>query len=52
MKELPTPTLELSPLSLPRGALHPGLDATAPVSESKGGIEVAWARHQDEVREA
>ncbi len=52
MKELPTPTLELSPLSLPRGSLHPGLDATAPVSESKGGIEVAWARHQDEVREA
>lgn len=52
MKELPTPTLELSPLSLPRGSLHPGLDATASVSESKGGIEVAWARHQDEVREA
>lgn len=52
MKELPTPTLELSPLSLPRGSLHPGLDATPSVSESKGGIEVAWARHQDEVREA
>ncbi len=52
MKELPTPTLELSPLALPRGSLHPGLDATPPVSESKGGIEVAWARHQDEVREA
>ena len=52
MKELPTPTLELSPLSLPRGSLHPGLDATPSVPESKGGIEVAWARHQDEVREA
>ena len=52
MKELPTPTLELSPLALPRGSLHPGLDATPSVSESKGGIEVAWACHQDEVREA
>ncbi len=51
MKELPTPTLELSPRSLPRGLLHPRLDRQA-LAEPKGGIEVAWARHLDEVREA
>jgi putative hemolysin len=55
MKELPTPTLNLSPLSLPRGSLHLGqlagraLDGARPAG---GGIEVAWARHLDEVREA
>ena len=48
MKELPTPTLELSPLSLPRGSLHQGGIQTA----GPGGIEVSWARHLDEVREA
>ena len=54
MKELPTPTLNLSPLSLPRGALHPGQLAPQPVDAraAGGGIEVAWARHLDEVREA
>ena len=51
MKELPTPTLELSPLSLPRGSLHPV--GTQPAgTQDKGGIEVSWARHLDEVREA
>jgi len=50
MKELPTPTLDLSPAAWPRGSLHPRpLEAPAsPVA----GIEVAWARHLDEVREA
>jgi len=49
MNELPTPTLPLSPVSLPRGSLHrPG----APVEGSAGAISVAWARHLDEVREA
>jgi hypothetical protein len=55
MKELPTPTLPLSQLGLPRGSLHPG----SPDTDSQGladpaatGIEVLWARHQDEVREA
>jgi putative hemolysin len=54
MKELPTPTLNLSPLSLPRGSLHPGQLAPQPVDArpAGGGIEVAWARHLDEVREA
>ncbi len=50
MKDLPNPTFPLSPVALPRGALHradpPG---TAP---QRGGIDVAWARHLDEVRAA
>lgn len=50
MKELPTPTLDLSPAAWPRGSLHP-----RPVAAPAGdvaGIEVAWARHLDEIREA
>ena len=55
MKELPTPTLPLSQLGLPRRSLHPGspdthgLGLAAPAA---AGIEVSWACHQDEVREA
>jgi putative hemolysin len=55
MKELPTPTLPLSQLGLPRRSLHPGspdthgLGLAAPAAD---GIEVSWACHQDEVREA
>ncbi|MEY2810769.1 MAG: hypothetical protein RLZ66_2280, partial [Pseudomonadota bacterium] len=57
MKELPTPTLDLSPISLPRGLLHPSssqtITATQPRKVSEpGGITVAWARHLDEVRAA
>lgn len=59
MKELPTPTLDLSPISLPRGSLHPRSDAwhashSAPemAAAGAGGIVVSWARHLDEVREA
>lgn len=58
MKELPTPTLELSPLVLPRGSLHPGSTfGTTPLVGRQGavggaGIEVGWAQHLDEVREA
>jgi putative hemolysin len=51
MNELPNPTLPLSPENLPRGSLH----RPSPVpqaEEGAGGITVAWARHQDEVREA
>ena len=53
MKELPTPTMALSPLQLPRGSLHP-VEALEPPSRvgRSAGIEVAWARHLDEVREA
>lgn len=55
MKELPSPTFALSPLVLPRGLfarsirLQPVPVAVKPVA---GKIEVSWARHQDEVREA
>ena len=57
MKELPTPTLDLSPISLPRGLLHPSSSQTITASEPRkvsepGGITVAWARHLDEVRAA
>ncbi|HEX5805480.1 MAG TPA: GNAT family N-acyltransferase [Macromonas sp.] len=53
MKELPTPTLSISPISLPRGSLHPHAVApqAVPLGQS-GEIEVGWARHLDEVREA
>jgi putative hemolysin len=63
MKELPTPTLDLSPIKMPfiarfRKPAAPASFATqlfsapsvAPVELS--GIAVSWARHQDEVREA
>ena len=57
MKELPTPTLDLSPISLPRGLLHPSssqaINAPQPRKVAEpGGITVAWARHLDEVRAA
>lgn len=55
MSDLPSPTLPLSPVSLPRGSLHrPHLESPAQVvGEGRHrGIEVAWARHLDEVREA
>jgi putative hemolysin len=49
LNELPTPTLPLSPISLPRGSLHrppPHPDA------QPGAVVVRWARHADEVRQA
>lgn len=58
MKELPNPTFSLSPVSLPRGSLHrpdqhPTGTSSQPVAAlQRGGIEVAWAKHQDEVRAA
>ena len=49
MNELPTPTMPLSPVSLPRGSLHrPDQVVAAPGR----GILVSWAEHQDEVRQA
>ncbi len=55
MKELPTPTLPLSMLTQP--ALHPARPNPTITSPTKrlgttAGLHVAWARHQDEVREA
>ena len=54
MKELPTPTMYFSPLQLPRGSLHPvqTLVPGAQPVRAAAGIEVSWARHLDEVREA
>jgi hypothetical protein len=55
MKERPTPTLDFSPISLPRGSLHPRSDfqpRPLVATPAAGGIEVAWAQHLDEVREA
>lgn len=54
MSDLPNPTMPLSPVSLPRGSLHrpcstEGVGISTP---ARGGVEVAWARHLDEVREA
>ena len=58
MREIPTPTFDLSPIALPRGLLHRPLQPhpvqtqqiVAPTGRSS--IEVSWAKHQDEVREA
>ena len=47
MNDLPSPTLPLSPVSLPRGSLH-----RPDVAGARGSVEVAWARHLDEVRAA
>ena len=59
MKELPTPTFALSPsahpAALPWGSLHPSGQRAAVERSAEGhgqGIQVAWARHQDEVRQA
>jgi len=56
MNELPIPTLDLSLVSLPRGSLHRRTIVPAAVAPARqpasGGIEVSWARHLDEVREA
>jgi putative hemolysin len=54
MKELPTPTVTLSPNDPSRGLHHPALSArpVSAISRRDQTIVVAWAKHQDEVREA
>lgn len=55
MKELPSPTFPLSPISLPRGSLHqssPVQTSHSAKSISAFPVQVTWAKHQDEVREA
>ncbi len=55
MKELPNPTFALSPVAMPRGLLHQSSHAPIPAAlqrPSLGKIQVGWARHQDEVRQA
>lgn len=58
MKELPNPTFALSPISLPKGLLHPSQPARnhsvqipVPAIE-RSGLVVSWAKHTDEVRQA
>jgi len=55
MKELPSPTFPISQIALPRGSLHQSLQNQNTASNSKiskSAVEVSWAKHQDEVREA
>lgn len=58
MKELPNPTMPLSFIDVPRGALHrrdsqAHLLAVAPQEKpSKVGLTIEWAQHLDQVREA
>jgi putative hemolysin len=55
MKELPNPTFPISQIGLPRGLLHQSpqnQDENTRNVVSKPAIEVSWAKHQDEVREA
>ena len=55
MKELPNPTFPISQIALPRGSLHQSLQNQNTASHakiSKSAVEVSWAKHQDEVREA
>ena len=55
MKELPNPTFPISQIGLPRGLLHQSpqnQDDNTRSVVSKPAIEVSWAKHQDEVREA
>lgn len=55
MEEVPNPVFTLAPVNLPGGALyqaqaHPCVDFLP--RRTQGAIEVTWAKHQDEVREA
>ena len=55
MKELPNPTFPISQINLPRGSLHPGNHTEnheLQNASAKSAIQVGWAKHQDEVREA
>ncbi|MES2974553.1 MAG: GNAT family N-acyltransferase [Pseudomonadota bacterium] len=55
MKELPNPTFPLSPIALPRvwfPRLERKAEAAAPAPQERGGLQVSWAKHQDEVRQA
>jgi putative hemolysin len=55
MKELPNPTFALSPVAVSRGSLCQSGHAVVPApvqGPAVGKIQVSWARHQDEVRQA
>lgn len=50
MSDLPSPTMPLSPVNLPRGSLHRPHQVIP--QAGRGGISVSWAKHLDEVRQA
>jgi putative hemolysin len=54
MKDLPVPTIDLSPTSLPRGSLHPSppIEFKPTIAPTAATLRVIWARHLDEVRAA
>jgi putative hemolysin len=63
MKDIPVPTIALSPTTLPRGSLHPSpttqtsvqasdIELKTPAESRTTALEVIWARHLDEVRAA
>lgn len=57
MKELPNPTFAFGPESWPRGSLHrpdqsPAVASPLAPKVDRGALEVSWARHDDEVRQA
>jgi putative hemolysin len=58
MKELPNPTMPLSFIDVPRGSLHRShreiqkISHASQKTETRSSLIVAWAKHQDEVREA
>lgn len=53
MRDLPLPTLPIAEIRAPRRSLH-RLGAALPAAEDtvRARLEVVWARHEDEVREA
>lgn len=54
MNDVPSSTIPLSPVAWHQGLLH-GQDrsgGTVIAAPGRAGVEVAWARHLDEVREA
>lgn len=53
MRDLPLPTLPIADIRAPRRSLHRP-DATPATAEgsARARLEVVWARHEDEVREA
>ncbi|HCE28936.1 MAG TPA: ornithine-acyl-ACP acyltransferase [Comamonadaceae bacterium] len=54
MNDVPSSTIPLSPVAWHQGSLH-GQDrsgGTVIAAPGRAGVEVAWARHLDEVREA
>jgi putative hemolysin len=57
MKDIPVPTLALSPTGLPRGSLHPSFTQNppsldSPLAAKPSQLQVIWAQHLDQVRQA